>query len=59
MSVKTEEKIWLALMAMCFILGWGASSAFGQETQYTYCQNSKGEVVVVTNFTCPRGYWRI
>jgi hypothetical protein len=29
-----------------------------QETQYTYCEGPNGKVVVVTNFTCPPGFWR-
>jgi hypothetical protein len=37
----------------------GARKALSQETQLTYCQNGKGEVVIVSNFTCPPGYWPI
>ena len=33
--------------------------AEAQGTQFTYCQNGRGEVVIVSNFTCPAGYWPI
>ena len=33
--------------------------AVGQETVYTKCVNNKGEVVIVTNFTCPAGFWPV
>ena len=36
-----------------------AGSTQAQDVEYTYCQNGKGEVVIVSNFTCPRGYWCI
>jgi hypothetical protein len=34
------------------------SEVDAQETQYTYCEGPNGDVVIVTNFTCPPGYWR-
>jgi hypothetical protein len=34
------------------------SEADAQETVYTYCEGPNGKVVVVTNHTCPPGFWR-
>ena len=36
-----------------------AASVQAQDIQYTYCQNGRGEVVIVTTWTCPAGYWPI
>jgi hypothetical protein len=46
-----------ALLIMTLDLVW-ASKGYAQDVQYTRCVNGKGEVVIVTNFTCPAGYWR-
>jgi hypothetical protein len=34
------------------------SESNAQETVLTYCEGPNGQVVVVTNFTCPPGFWR-
>ena len=39
------------------VLVMGMDVAMAQETEYTRCVNSKGQVVIVTNWTCPAGYW--
>jgi hypothetical protein len=33
------------------------SESNAQDPDYTYCVNGAGEVVIVTNWTCPAGYW--
>jgi hypothetical protein len=43
------------LVFMIFTL---AQIAVAQETQYTYCEGPNGQVVIVTNHTCPPGFWR-
>jgi hypothetical protein len=34
------------------------SEADAQAKQYTRCEGPNGKVVVVSNFTCPPGFWR-
>ena len=46
-----------ALVYLIFTLA--TMEAVGQETVYTKCVNNKGEVVIVTNFTCPAGFWPV
>jgi len=45
-----------ALAVMALDVVW-ASKGYAQDVEYTYCVNGKGEVVIVTNWTCPAGYW--
>ena len=46
----------LTYMLIGFCIGMLVIKATeAQEEQLTYCQNSKGEVVIVSNFTCPKG----
>ena len=49
-------KMAIAFLCGC-ILMMIMDMAFGQETEYTRCVNGKGQVVIVTNWTCPAGYW--
>ena len=53
---KAMFAVTLVLALAVFTL-FGGTMAEAQETQYTKCVNNQGEVVIVTNFTCPRGYW--
>jgi hypothetical protein len=47
-----------ALMIMALDMVW-ANKSYAQGTQYTYCEGPNGQVVIVSNFTCPPGFWRI
>jgi hypothetical protein len=33
------------------------SEADAQDIEYTRCVNGQGQVITVTNWTCPAGYW--
>jgi hypothetical protein len=35
------------------------SATYAQNIQYTRCINGHGEVVIVTNWTCPAGFWPV
>ena len=58
MNRKTAIYTAVAVAFMLLAIGF-LNEAKAQETQLTYCQNNRGEVVIVSNFTCPPGYWRI
>lgn len=53
------KKFLFAVLAAVTVIA-GATQAqpvSAQEPDYTRCVNSKGEVVTVTNWTCPAGFW--
>ena len=50
-------KYWAGIAAALLIVVVMNVNAQGED--FTYCKNSKGEVVIVTNWTCPKGYWPI
>tara|TARA_R110002012_G_scaffold94313_1_gene228379 strand:+ start:2619 stop:2855 length:237 start_codon:yes stop_codon:yes gene_type:complete len=50
-------KYWTGIAAALLVVVVMNVNAQGED--FTYCKNSKGEVVIVTNWTCPKGYWPI
>ena len=48
---------WAGFLMVVFILY--SVQARAQDTVYTYCENNEGRVVLVTDHTCPEGYWPI
>ena len=50
-------KYWVGIAAALLVVV--VMNANAQKEDFTYCKNSKGEVVIVTNWTCPKGYWPI
>jgi hypothetical protein len=47
-----------ALLITILFTAVTATPVTAQATQYTYCEGPNGKVVVVTNHTCPPGFWR-
>lgn len=52
-----NKLIFAVLATVVFAGATQAQLVSAQETEYTRCVNSKGEVVTVTNWTCPAGFW--
>ena len=50
-------KYWVGIAAALLVVV--VMNANAQKEDFTYCKNSKGEIVIVTNWTCPQGYWPI
>jgi len=48
----------ISILIAVLVLAGLIPTAHGQ-TQITRCENGKGQVVEVTNHTCPPGFWRI
>ena len=47
----------LFVLVVCVILV--AADECRADPELTYCKNGKGEVVIVDNYTCPPGFWRM
>lgn len=50
-------KYFIAGLAFAVLMAVIVTAATAQETDYMRCVNGKGQVVIVTNWTCPAGYW--
>jgi hypothetical protein len=52
-------KLMWATMAIMVVLITAGFVSESMAQDLTYCKNGKGQVVIVTNYTCPVGYWPI
>ena len=55
--MKWPLDIIIFIVGVCLIIL--AAEECRADPELTYCKNGKGEVVIVDNYTCPPGFWRM